>query len=346
VQDAGLGIGLPTQYSLLHRSRRSLAIDLKQPQGIETVLRLIEQADALIEGFRPGVTERLGLGPDDCAARNPRLVYGRVTGWGQEGPLAQAAGHDLNYIALTGALHSIGRHGQKPTPPLNLVGDFGGGALYLALGIVAALLEAQHSGQGQVVDAAMIDGAASLMTAAFGLHAAGITDNQRGDNILDSGAHFYEVYETSDGEYISLAPIEPKFYAEMLRLIGMAPEELPQSHDRQDWPELKQRLSKMIKTKTRDQWCEILEGSDSCFAPVLNMDEVSRYPHHQARATFVDHNGVIQPNAAPRFSRTPATIKGPPPEPGEHSEEALAQWGFDEDEINRLREAGIVAMNP
>lgn len=344
VQDAGLGIGMPTQYSLLNRSRRSVAVDLKKPEGIATVLRLVEQADALIEGFRPGVTERLGLGPEDCAARNPRLVYGRVTGWGQDGPMAQAAGHDLNYIALTGALSSIGRQGAKPTPPLNLVGDFGGGALYLALGIVAAILEAQRSGQGQVVDAAMIDGAASLMTAAYGMYGAGVTDDERGSNILDSGAHFYEVYETSDEKYISLAPIEPKFYLEMLQRIGLTIDELPQHSNRQEqWPQLKAQLADVIKGKTRDEWCEILQCSDACFAPVLNMNEAWQHPHNQARATFVDVNGVVQPNAAPRFSRTPAEIKGPPPEAGEHTEAALADWGLSETEINRLCDAGTVA---
>lgn len=346
VQDAGLGIGLSTKYSLLNRSRRSVAIDLKNPEGIATVLRMVEQADALIEGFRPGVTERLGLGPEDCAARNPRLVYGRVTGWGQEGPLAPAAGHDLNYIALTGALNSIGRQGEKPTPPLNLVGDFGGGALYLALGVVAAILEAQRSGQGQVVDAAMIDGAASLMTAAYGLYAAGVVNDDRGANILDSGAHFYEVYETSDGKYISLAPIEPKFYAEMLKLAGIPAENLPQnSNKREAWPELKAQLAEVIKTKTRDEWCQIMEGSDSCFAPVLDMKEAWQHPHNKVRDTFVDTNGVVQPNAAPRFSRTPAEIKGPPPEAGEHTEAALADWGFSESEISNLHEAGIVATH-
>ena len=256
---SGLGTSarMPAHYQLLRRSRRSVAVDLKNPEGQALVLQLVERADALIEGFRPGVAERLGLGPEDCATRNQKLVYGRVTGWGQHGPLSQAAGHDLNYIALTGALHSIGRQGQPPTPPLNLVGDFGGGALYLALGVVAAMLEAQKSGEGQTVDAAMIDGAASLMTAAYALHAAGITNDVRGENLLDSGEHFYDVYETSDGKYVALAPIEPKFYAQWLELAKIEPESLPQQVSDTDKPVIKSRLAKVIKSKTRDQWCTI-----------------------------------------------------------------------------------------
>ena len=276
---------------------------------METVLRLVDGADALIEGFRPGVTERLGLGPEDCAARNPRLVYGRVTGWGQEGPLAGAAGHDLNYIALTGALNAIGRRDAPPTPPLNLVGDFGGGALYLALGVVAALYEARGSGRGQTVDAAMIDGAASLMTSAFALRAAGVGDGPRGENVLDSGAHFYEVYETSDGRYVSVAPVEPKFYAELLDRIGLDPGDAPHSMDRADWPGGKAQLAALFRTRTRDEWCGILEGTDACFAPVLGMDEAHRHPHNAARATFVERDGIVQPNAAPRFGRTPGGIR-------------------------------------
>lgn len=340
--DAGLGVELERRFQLLRRSRRSIAVDLKKPQGVATVMMLLEQADALIEGFRPGVTERLGMGPDDCAARNPRLVYGRVTGWGQQGPLAQAAGHDLNYIALTGALHSIGRRGQAPVPPLNLVGDFGGGALYLALGIVAALLEARESGKGQTVDAAMVDGAASLMTSSYALHAAGVTNNRRGENILDGGAHFYDAYETSDGRYIALAAIEPKFYAQLLELAGFNPTTLPHTTSRDQWPALKVRLAALIKTKTRDQWCALLEGTDACFAPVLDMDEAPRHPHNQARATFATLDGVVQPGPAPRFSRTPTSINGPPPLIGEHTDEVLADWGFGQQEIARLREQGVI----
>ena len=284
--DSGLGIDMAPEYHLLNRSRPSIAVDLKHPDGVETVLRLIEGADALIEGFRPGVTERLGLGPEDCAVRNPRLVYGRVTGWGQDGPLAAAAGHDLNYIAITGALDAIGRRGAPPTPPLNLVGDFGGGALYLALGVVAAMYEARGSGKGQTVDAAMIDGAASLMTSAYALRAAGITDGPRGENVLDSGAHYYEAYETSDGRYVCVAPIEPKFYADLLRRVGIDPGDAPHSGDRADWPESKSRLAALFRTRTRGEWCEILEGTDACFAPVLAMDEAHLHPHN-AMARYV-----------------------------------------------------------
>ena len=348
IQAAGLGTSASTsaKFNLLRRSRRSAAVDLKNPAGPPLIMRLVEQADALIEGFRPGVTERLGLGPDDCAARNPRLVYGRVTGWGQEGPLSQAAGHDVNYIALTGALHSIGRKGQPPTPPLNLVGDFGGGALYLALGVVAAMLEAQRSGKGQTVDAAMIDGAASLMTSAYGLHGGGVTNNRRGENILDSGSHFYEVYETSDGKYVSLAAIEPKFYAQLLELTGISPESLPHRVDQDERPALKARLAEVMKSKTRDEWCALLEGTDCCFAPVLDMDEATKHPHNQERQTFVEVDGVVQPNAAPRFSRTPAEIKGPPAVPGAQTESALKDWGFSEAELESLAASGVIGRPP
>ena len=343
VTDSGLGIDMAPEYHLLNRSRPSIAVDLKHPTGTETVLRLVERADALIEGFRPGVTERLGLGPEDCAARNPRLVYGRVTGWGQEGPLARAAGHDLNYIALTGALDAIGRRGGPPTPPLNLVGDYGGGALYLALGVVAALYEARESGQGQTVDAAMIDGAASLMTSAYALRAAGISDGPRGENVLDSGAHFYDVYETSDGRYISVAPVEPKFYAELLDRIGLEPDDAPHSANRADWPASKARLAALFRTRTRDEWRDILEGTDACFAPVLGMDEAHRHPHNAARGTFVERDGIVQPNAAPRFDRTPGAIRCSPPAPGSGTGAVLADWGFTQAEINDLAARGIIA---
>ena len=341
--DAGLGIDMVPEHDLLNRSRPSIAVDLKHPGGVETVMRLVDDADALIEGFRPGVTERLGLGPEDCAARNPRLVYGRVTGWGQDGPLARAAGHDLNYIALTGALDAIGRRGGPPTPPLNLLGDFGGGALYLALGVVAALFEARRSGRGQTVDAAMIDGAASLMTAAFGLRAAGVSDGPRGENVLDSGAHFYEVYETSDERHVSIAPIEPKFYAELLDRIGLDPAEVPQSLDRSDWQESKARLAALFRTRTREEWCEILEGTDACFAPVLCMDEAHRHPHNAERGTFVERDGIVQPNAAPRFDRTPSGIRCSPPAPGSGTRAELADWGFTRAEIDDLAASGAIA---
>ena len=341
--DSGLGIGMAPEYHLLNRSRPSIAVDLKHPDGVETVLRLVDGADALIEGFRPGVTERLGLGPQDCAARNPRLVYGRVTGWGQDGPLSRAAGHDLNYIALTGALNAIGRRGAPPTPPHNLVGDFGGGALYLALGVVAALYEARESGRGQTVDAAMVDGAASLMTSAYSLRAAGISDAPRGENILDSGAHFYDVYETSDGRYVSIAPVEPKFYAELLERIGLDAAEAPHSTDRADWPASKARLAALFRTRTRDEWCEILEGTDACFAPVLGMDEAHRHRHNAARGTFVERDGIVQPNAAPRLDRTPTGIRCSPPTPGTGTRSVLADWGFEPAEIDDLAARGIIA---
>ena len=340
--DSGLGIGMAPKFHLLNRSRPSIAVDLKHPDGVETVLRLVERADALIEGFRPGVTERLGLGPEDCAARNPRLVYGRVTGWGQDGPLSRAAGHDLNYIALTGALNAIGRRGSPPTPPHNLVGDFGGGALYLALGVVAALYEARESGRGQTVDAAMVDGAASLMTSAYSLRAAGISDAPRGENILDSGAHFYDVYETSDGRYVSIAPVEPKFYAELLDRIGLDAGEAPHSANRADWPASKARLAALFRTRTRDEWCAILEGSDACFAPVLGMDEAHRHPHNATRGTFVERDGIVQPNAAPRFDRTPGGIRSSPPASGSGTRAVLADWGFTPAEIDDLAARGII----
>ncbi len=342
--DAGLGVAMETKYSLLNRGRRSVALDLKRPEAIEAMLRLVEKADALIEGFRPGVTERLGLGPDDCLRRNPRLIYGRMTGWGQEGPLAHAAGHDINYIALSGALHSIGRKGDAPVPPLNLVGDFGGGALYLALGIVAGLLEAQKSGKGQVVDAAMVDGAASLMTAIYGLRASGVWSNQRGENILDTGAHYYEVYETKDGKHVAIGSIEAKFYEELLRLSGLKGQELPRQNDRAAWPKMKERLRALFLSKTRDEWCSIMEGSDICFAPVLSMDEAPHHPHNRHRGTFVENAGVVQPGPAPRFSRTPSKIQRPPARPGEHTEEALGDWGFSASDLDRLRTCGAIAQ--
>ena len=343
--DAGLGIAMDQKYSLLNRGRRSVAFDLKRPEAIEAVLKLVEKADALIEGFRPGVTERLGLGPDDCLKRNPRLIYGRMTGWGQEGPLAHAAGHDINYIALSGALHSIGRKGEAPVPPLNLVGDFGGGALYLALGVVAGLLEAQNSGKGQVVDAAMVDGAASLMTAIYGMHGAGFWNDNRGDNILDTGAHYYDVYETKDGKYVAIGSIESKFYAELLRLSGLQGEDLPHQQDRKSWPKMKERMKALFRTKTRDEWCKIMEGSDICFAPVLSMAEAPKHPHNKHRGTFIEQGGVTQPGPAPRFSRTPSKIQRPPAKPGEHTEEALRDWGFANADLETLRKSGAIAKS-
>jgi alpha-methylacyl-CoA racemase len=339
---ADLGLPVAPRFSVLNRGRRSVALDLKNPGAVAAVKRLVAGADALIEGFRPGVMERLGLGPDVCLDVNPRLVYGRMTGWGQDGPLAAAAGHDINYIALAGVLHSIGRKGGPPVPPLNLVGDFGGGGMYLAFGVVCALLEAQQSGRGQVVDAAMVDGAASLAAAVFGLRAMGIWNDERGDNILDSGAPWYNVYETQDGAYVAIGSIEGRFYADLLRLTGLEGEALPPQRDKARWGELRARLTEVFKQKTREEWCRILEGSDVCFAPVLSLTEAPAHPHNRARGTFVEVEGVVQPGPAPRFSRTPAAIQRPPARPGEHTEEALRDWGFTADDLAALRAQGAL----
>ncbi len=335
--------GAAPPMDVLNRGRKSVGVDLKHPDGLATVLRLVESADALIEGFRPGVTERLGLGPDVCLERNPRLVHGRMTGWGQEGPMAHAAGHDINYIALAGALDPIGRAGEPPLAPLNLVGDFGGGGMLLAFGVACALIERDRSGQGQVVDAAMVDGAAVLMTMMHGMRAMGFWTDERGTNLLDSGAHFYEVYETADGKFVSLGSIEPQFYAELLKRSGLEGEDLPPQMDRSQWPRMKERLRPLFKTKTRDEWCAIMEGSDVCFAPVLSMAEAPVHPHNQHRGTFVDVAGITQPGPAPRFSRTPPEISRPPAHAGQHTDEALAEWGLGADEIDKLRQAKAIA---
>jgi len=328
---------------LLNRGRRSIALDLKHPGGPEVVLKLVEQADVLMEGFRPGVTERLGIGPDACLARNPRLVYGRMTGYGQDGPMAQAVGHDLNYIAQSGALSMIGRRGQPPTPPLSLVGDFGGGGMVLALGICAALVERERSGAGQVIDAAMVEGSALLATCFYGYMQTGAWSPERGTNIVDSGAPFYDVYETADGRWLSVAAMEPKFYAALLALLGLDGEELPAQHDHDAWPAMKERFAAVIATRTRDQWCAAAEGVEACVAPVLGADEVEGDPHLSARGAFVRHHGILQPAPAPRFSRTPTALSHRPPLPGEHTAEALADWGFDEAQIAELQEQGTVA---
>jgi alpha-methylacyl-CoA racemase len=329
-------------FDLMNRGRRSVGVDLKSEQGVELVLDLVEKADGLLEGFRPGVMERLGLGPDVCLARNPRLVYGRMTGFGQEGPLAHAAGHDINYIALAGALEPIGRAGEPPVPPLNLVGDFGGGGLMLAFGMVCALVERQRSGKGQVVDAAMVDGAAVLMTMFHGFRQAGMWEERRASNLLDTGAHFYDAYECADGKYVSIGSIEPQFYRELLERTGLAGEALPHQMDRSRWPELKERLAKLFRTRTREEWCRIMEGSDVCFAPVLSMSEAPEHPHNRARATFIELAGVVQPAPAPRFSRSRPAIQGPPPQPGEHTDAALAGWGLAAERIRALREAKAI----
>ena len=336
--------GGSTRTNVLDRGRRSVGVDLKQPAGRDVVLKLVDQADALIEGFRPGVAERLGIGPDECMARNPRLVYGRMTGWGQEGPYAARAGHDINYIALSGTLSMIGRTGDRPVPPLNLVGDFGGGGMLLAVGILGALLEREKSGQGQVVDAAMVDGAALLASMMYGFRAGGTWGAPRGGNLLDTGAWYYEVYETADGGYISLGPIDDRSCQEMLRLTGLGDDvdgEGPVP-DQSAWPGMKKRMTALVKTRTRDEWCELLEDYDTCFAPVLDMDEAPEHPHNRDRGTFVEVDGVVQPAPAPRFSRTPSEISAPPSRPGEHTDQVLADWGFSPETINQLREAAAI----
>ena len=329
-------------WDLLNRSRRSVAVDLKHPEGVGLVLDLVEQADALVEGWRPGVAERLGLGPEVCMGRNGRLVYGRMTGWGQSGPMAQRAGHDIDYIALAGALWPIGRSTERPVPPLNLVGDFGGGGMLLAFGLVAAVLHAQRSGQGQVVDAAMVDGAASLMTMTYAFHQLGLWSEQRGSNVLDTGAHYYEVYETADGRWYAVGAIEPQFYAALIERLGLAEEDLPAQNDRSQWPAMKERFAGIFKTRTRDEWDEVFAGSDACAAPVLSPLEAPSHPHIAARDTFVEVAGITQPAPAPRFSRTTSEISCPPPVAGQDTDEALADWGIDTGRVEALRQAGAI----
>ena len=340
--DAALGPAVGgSSLDLMNRSKRSIGIDLKNPLGIQAVLRIAEQADGLIEGFRPGAAERLGIGPDVCLERNPRLVYGRMTGWGQEGPLSGRAGHDINYIALTGALHAIGRAGEAPVPPLNLLGDFGGGGMLLALGIVAGLFETGHSGRGQVIDAAMIDGSALLTTMIHGMRAMGLWSDRRGVNLLDTGAPFYEVYETADGGYLAVGAIEPAFYAEFLDILELDAE-LSGQLDARLWPEMKQRIAARIKERTRSEWESSFAGSDACVAPVLTMGEAPDHPHNRVRQTFVRSNDVIQPAPGPRFDRTPGEISGPPPFAGQHTDEILTAFGFVPAEQASLRDAGAV----
>jgi alpha-methylacyl-CoA racemase len=331
VANVDLGVPMAEEHEFTRRNRAVLKLDLKHPDAVALALRLIDDADALIEGFRPGVMERLGLGPDVCLRRNPKLAFGRVTGWGQDGPLSQAAGHDLNYIALTGALHAIGRVGQKPTPPLNLVGDYGGGALYLVTGLLAAIISARGTGVGQVVDAAMVDGALSLMTPIYAMQAGGSLTEPRGRNQLDSGAYFYEVYECADGQFISIAPIEAKFHAELLGRLEIDPATMPDQRDRTGWPRWKQALTERFKTRTRDQWCAMLEGTDACFAPVLSMQEAHAHPHNQARAAFIDIGGHRQPAPAPRFGTT--RLEQPRAPGAISAAEALAAWGLSSAEI-------------
>jgi alpha-methylacyl-CoA racemase len=328
-------------HMVTQRGRRSLALDLKNEDSIALCLDLFERAEIVFEGFRPGVMERLGLGPDVALKRNPKLVYGRMTGWGQTGPLAQAAGHDINYIAITGALAAIGTR-EKPVAPLNLVGDFGGGSLYLIVGLLAALTHARATGQGQVVDAAMVDGAASLMSYFYGFRAEGVHSKQRADNRIDGGAPFYDTYKCADGEWIALGSIEPQFYKLLREKAGLSDPAFDAQMDRAGWPELKGKVAKAIATKTRAEWNALMEGTDVCFAPVLEMDEAPSYPHNKERDAFVEIAGVIQPAPAPRFDRTPGAVQGPPPEIGAHNESALRDWGLASKQIDELKHKGII----
>ncbi len=335
----GQGRGSPADITA--RGRRSVGLDLKNPASIETCLKLFETADVVFEGFRPGVMERLGLGPDVALKRNPKLVYGRMTGWGQFGPYAQAAGHDMNYIAITGALHAIGTE-DKPIPPLNLVGDFGGGALYLAFGILAGVIKARETGEGQVIDCAMSDGAASLMAMFYGFKASGAWTENRRSNLLDGGAHFYDTYQCSDGKWVSIGSIEPQFYALLLEKTGISDPAFKAQMDRGAWPDLKAKLAAVIATKTQSEWCDLMEATDVCFAPVLDLDEAPKHAHNVARQTFVELAGVTQPAPAPRFSKTPGAIQGPPPAIGAHDQEALRDWGFSEADVSALRANGAL----
>jgi alpha-methylacyl-CoA racemase len=342
LQPSGLGIQKPKKFDLLARGRQTVAIDLKHPDGVACALDLVASADGLIEGFRPGVMERIGLGPDECLKRNPRLVFGRVTGWGQQGPLAPTAGHDLNYIALTGALHAIGRAGGPPTPPLNLIGDFGGGALYLAFGMMCALVERQRSGRGQVVDAAMVDGAATLMTSLFGMIGAGIHGARRGTNLLDSGAPHYEVYRCADGEYVAVAPIEEKFREILLERLEIDPATFPNVADSSQWSKAKNILAEKFAQRSRQEWCDLLEGSDACFAPVLSPQEAPSHPHNKARQTFVEIDGVTQPAPGPRFSRTTPPLPRSSQQCSGDTGALLAAWNINRERIVSLQQAGVI----
>jgi alpha-methylacyl-CoA racemase len=338
-----IGIPVPPKYDLLNRNKRSLAVDLKLPEGQSMVLRLIAQADALIEGFRPGVMERLGLGPEPSLKVNARLVYGRMTGWGQYGPLSQAASHDINYIALTGVLSAVGQAGGAPVIPLNLIGDFGGGSLYLAMGILAALISARGTGRGQVVDAGITDGVANLLTMHYGFRQAGEWSIDRGSNLTDGGAPFYDVYRTRDDLYVSVGAVEKKFFGELLQRLGIRAEEFPAQHDRSSWDAQRRRLAEVFASRTRAEWCALLEGTDVCFAPVLDMDECVRHPHNRARRTHIEFEGVMNPAPAPRFSGTPSELRSAPPAPGQHTAQALRDWNFSDREIDALRGTGAIA---
>jgi alpha-methylacyl-CoA racemase len=341
LDDPGLGVARERRFDAMRRGRRSITLDLKSAQDAQAAIALAEKADALIEGFRPGVMERLGLAPQVLLERNPRLVIGRMTGWGQDGPLAARAGHDIDYVALSGVLHAIGRASDAPVPPLNLLGDFGGGGMMLAFGVASALLEAQRSGRGQVVDAAMVEGAGLLATMVWGMRAEGTWRDERGVNALDTGAPWYNTYETSDGGHFAVGAIEPKFYADLLDRLGLAGEALPAQHDREGWPALRERFARAFAGKTRDEWEAIFAGSDACAVPVLSFAEAAAHPHAKARGSHVTVADVTQPAPAPRFSRTPGTVRGAPPERGEHGRAALSDWGFDDAAIERLRALGL-----
>ncbi len=339
---SGLGLEMETKYNVLNRGRRSIAIDLKSPRGVDTVLRMVEKADALIEGFRPGVAEKIGVGPEDCWARNLKLVYGRMTGWGQTGPWAGAAGHDINYISLSGTLDAIGPADGPPVPPLNLVGDFGGGGMFLAVGVLAAMMEAQASGKGQVVDASMVEGSAYLAAMFYGLTAAGMWRQGRGSNSLDGGSHFYGVYRTKDGKYVSIGSIEPKFYQLLIELSGADAGKMTNQMDAEAWPEKRQYLAEIFASKTRDEWDEVLAATDVCYAPVLSFSEAMEHPHNKARTSFIEVDGVAQPAPAPKFSRTNSAVTRPPAEEGEHTNEILAELGLSREEIDRLSDSAVV----
>jgi alpha-methylacyl-CoA racemase len=341
--DRASAIGTGSKQDAANRGKKSIAVDLKSEEGVEVVLKLVETADAIFEGFRPGVMERLGLGPDVCLERNERIVFGRMTGWGQEGPLANAAGHDINYISLTGALAAIGRPGSPPVPPLNLIGDFGGGGMLLALGLLAALLESKESKKGQVVDAAMTDGSALLMTMIYSMYSSGMWKTSMGSNLLDGGSHFYDTYECKDGKFISLGSIEPQFYALLCQIAELDESIFGKQMSRDSWPEQKEAIKKIILDKTRDEWCELMEGTDVCFAPVLDMSEAPKHPHNVERKTFIDLEGVTQPAPAPRFSRTEPEVVSSPSIVGEHTDEVLTSIGFSDEDINTLKTSGAVA---
>jgi alpha-methylacyl-CoA racemase len=338
-----IGIPVPPRYDLLNRNKRSVALDLKSDDGRKALLRLIRDAAVLIEGFRPGVMERLGLGPDVCLAENAALVFGRMTGWGQSGPLSHSASHDINYIALSGALNAIGPANGQPVIPLNLIGDFGGGALYLAMGVLAALISARSTGVGQVVDAAATDGVASLLTMHYGFRQAGVWSIERGSNLTDGGAPFYDIYETRDGLFVSVGAVESRFFRELLERLGVADASLPAQADRQGWAMIRRKLAETFKSRTREEWCAVLEGTDACFAPVLDMDECPKHPHHVARKAHVELDGVLHPAPAPRFSATPSAIRKAPSAPGEDTTDALREWGFSTNEIASLKRAGAIS---